>query len=170
MQRRVVLPGDSIAPVGEVFAADGAGVHERDGCFCASRYGVLDTVVSAGPQHFVQVLPVRHARGEVARPRRLVPAVGDRVLCQVVRTGRRQALAAILRVEDDDLRGEFYGLIRQQNATVKASTDTPMYELFQPAELLWAHVVALGDRRHLFLSTAEPDTGVVSPGGTLMAR
>jgi len=90
----------------------------------------------------------------------LVLAVGDRLLCRVLRLAVNQAHVEILSVGDKELRQLSKGVIRKEDVRLSEIDSVILHECFRPGDIVRAAVISLGDSRQYFLSTAEVDLGV----------
>ncbi|KAK4148079.1 uncharacterized protein C8A04DRAFT_23872 [Dichotomopilus funicola] len=93
--------------------------------------------------------------------REVLPAVGDVVLCRVIRIAPRQAVVAILVCGDSVLEAEWQGLIRVQDVRATEKDRVKIYESFRPGDVVRAEVISLGDQTNYYLSTTRNELGVV---------
>ena len=95
-------------------------------------------------------------------PASVVPAVGDVVVCRVTRIAPRMASVEILCVGNDALGEPAQGVIRREDVREFGQAQVQIYQSFRPGDMVRAKVLSLGDARAYFLSTAEPELGVVA--------
>ena len=72
-----------------------------------------------------------------------------------------QAQAHILSVEGRTLRSAFLGIIRLPDIRKHEVEKIVIEECFQPGDIVQAKVISLGDSKWFYLSTAEPELGVI---------
>ena len=92
-----------------------------------------------------------------------VPSVGDRVICQILRTSTRQANAQILSTELHCFYPASYrGIIRQQDIKSIDREKTQVHQSFRPGDIVIAVILGVGEGSQGFLlSTAQDDLGVI---------
>ena len=91
----------------------------------------------------------------------IVPTVSNLVMCRVIKTTFSQAQAHILSVEGRILKSAFLGIIRLQDIRKHEIEKIVIEECFQPGDIVQARVISLGDSKWFYLSTAEPELGVI---------
>ncbi len=163
----IVAPGDRLGSALEY--QPGKGVYAKGGHIYASLVGrmkIQQALVAAVPTASSPVV----ARTIVAvepLPGKLLAAsqvlsVGQLVLGRVVRIELKQALIEIGAAEDSGvLRVSQDGAIRREDARSGATEQIRIEECFQPGDLVLCRILSLGDSRRYFLSTAEPELGVI---------
>lgn len=146
---KVVAPGEAISEVGAAAAS------HMDG----------STFIWAGRLHASVGGTVSIDGASVVQSRKrqsaAMPAVGDVVTCRVSRINPRQASVDILCVCDAPLREPCSGLVRREDVRPKDLEAVEIYRSFRPNDIVLAKVISLGDSRSYFLTTNEPELGVV---------
>ena len=105
-------------------------------------------------------LPVVHVHRSHAHA--LSPKPGDEVMVRVTRTTQRTTVCEILCIGQSTLAGQpFSGVIRQQDVRLTEIDKVEMTKCFRPGDIVRAEVIALGDARSYFLTTAKDELGVV---------
>lgn len=140
----MVLPGQQITLASQ--GASGAGTYLDSEVIRASVAGqseMRDGIVSV------------HNSG------RRVPCVGDLVLCRIVKISINMAQALILAIRDTPLNSEFLAVIRISDIRKHEIEKLKVEDCFRPGDVVRARVISLGDSKSFFLSTAEPELGVV---------
>lgn len=90
-----------------------------------------------------------------------LPRVGDVVLGRVLRVTPRLALLDVACVGSVPAAPRVSGVVRLQDVR-STPGEVSLGECFRRTDVVRARVLSLGDARSYFLSTAEPDLGVVS--------
>jgi exosome complex component CSL4 len=92
-----------------------------------------------------------------------VPSIGDRVICQILRTSSRQANAQILSTELHCFYPATYkGIIRQQDIKSIDREKTQVHQSFRPGDIVIAVILGVGEGNQGFLlSTAQDNLGVI---------
>jgi exosome complex RNA-binding protein Csl4 len=67
-----------------------------------------------------------------------------------------------LSVENWDVKEIFTGIVRAQDIRTSEIDSVELHRCFRPRDIIRARVLSLGDSRAYYLSTAEPELGVVS--------
>ena len=152
--------GATVAPGDRLVAArgwtPGPGTYLRQGYVYAATAGTLEESSSQQPK-VLTVNPNKLASLQVIR-------VGQVVLCRVVRLLLQQASVDIVAVEGLGELGYAYEAVIRREDVRKTTTTTDiihMTQAFRPGDLVVARVLSLGDTRRYFLSTAEPQLGVI---------
>ena len=115
---------------------------------------------AATPSTSEQPLPVMGVYRSHAHA--LSPKPGDVVTARVTRTQQRTTVCDILCIGQVALVGQvFTGVVRQQDVRLTEIDTVEMVKCFRPGDIIRAEVVALGDARSYFLSTAKDTLGVV---------
>lgn len=93
----------------------------------------------------------------------VVPAEGDIVLGRVLGVGDRQAEVEVLVLGTPGraLRSSVRGSVRKEDVRRTDVDRVVMLQAMRPGDVVRARVLSLGDRRSLFLSTAEAELGVI---------
>ena len=104
---------------------------------------------------------VTGARRQRTKQRAILPTVGDAVTCRVQRINQRLATVDILCVGDVPLRESCAGLIRREDIQVIGSESVEVYRCFRPGDIVLARVISLGDARAYYLTSGDPELGVV---------
>lgn len=81
---------------------------------------------------------------------------------RVVKVSLRQAFVDIIQIEGQDVVETFSGLIRISDIRSSDIDAVEVHKCFRPRDLVRARVLSLGDQRAYYLTTAEPELGVVS--------
>ncbi|CCU75082.1 unnamed protein product [Blumeria hordei] len=92
---------------------------------------------------------------------KVLPDVGNTVLCRVTRITTKQATVAILVVGETVMHGEWQGLIRVQDVRATEKDKVKIVESFRPGDIVRAIVISLGDQSNYYLSTASNNLGVI---------
>mmetsp|Transcript_49582 Transcript_49582/g.57897 ORF Transcript_49582/g.57897 Transcript_49582/m.57897 type:complete len:246 (+) Transcript_49582:239-976(+) len=91
-----------------------------------------------------------------------VLSVGQVVLGRVTRINIQQATIEIIAAQGQGALGETHGgTIRKEDVRQGASEDVEIRESYRPGDIVTCRIIALGDSRRYFLSTAENELGVV---------
>lgn len=119
------------------------------------------------------MLPLAIVEPPAGRSTTAVPAEGDVVMARVRSVGDRQAELVVLVIGEAGLalRAPLRGIVRREDIRATDIDRVVMLQSVRPGDVVRAKVLSLGDRRSLFLSTAEPSLGVVwakSRGGHVM--
>jgi exosome complex component CSL4 len=157
-----VTPGDRLGTVRQVLP--GTGTYVKGGQIYASVVGKLqvdnkETKEGADPKLVATVHP--NNGKEFASNQ--VLAVGQVVLCRVVRIATQQVQVDILAREGvvGMLKNSHEGAIRREDVRTGANETVQMEASFLPGDMLLCRVLSLGDSRRYYLSTAEPALGVI---------
>ena len=67
----------------------------------------------------------------------------------------------ILAIEDVPLKEFFLGLVRLQDIRRHEVDKIEVEDCFQPGDIIRGRVISLGDSKSFFISTAEPELGVL---------
>eukprot|EP00658_Telonema_sp_P-2_P031176 TRINITY_DN23390_c0_g1_i1.p1 TRINITY_DN23390_c0_g1~~TRINITY_DN23390_c0_g1_i1.p1 ORF type:complete len:241 (-),score=62.56 TRINITY_DN23390_c0_g1_i1:376-1098(-) len=145
------IPGQRLGNTSEFHG--GRGTHTQNTWVYASVVGAIRTV-PFGEGSMIEVLRENDA-GTV------LPAVGDLVLCKIVRVTQRHAQAAIMCVGETVLKESFNGMIRVEDIRLAEVDRLDVYNCFRPGDVVRAQVISLGDRRSYYLTTAKNELGVV---------
>jgi exosome complex RNA-binding protein Csl4 len=90
-----------------------------------------------------------------------LPTVGNLVTCRVTRINPRMASVEILCVGETALREACAGLLRREDVRPNDMERVEVYRSFRPGDIVLARVLSLGDARAYYLSSSEPELGVV---------
>jgi exosome complex component CSL4 len=92
-----------------------------------------------------------------------VPAEGDIVIGRVIGVGDRQVEieVLVLGAPGRALRSSMRGSVRKEDVRSTDVDRVVMLQSMRPGDIVRARVLSLGDRRALFLSTAEAELGVI---------
>jgi exosome complex component CSL4 len=85
------------------------------------------------------------------------PDIGSKVIARVTRVNPQYASVDILIVDDHPC--DFLGLIRVQDVREKGLPE--IYKSFRPGDIVSAKVLALGEKRAFYLTTAGNEYGVI---------
>lgn len=91
----------------------------------------------------------------------IVPKISNIVMCRIIKITFSQAQTHILSVEGRTLRSAFLGIIRLPDIRKHEVEKIVIEECFQPGDIVQAKVISLGDSKWFYLSTAEPELGVI---------
>lgn len=145
------VPGVKLQDVGLFEAGNGA--YEINGKIVAS---IMGKVVIDDPIDGIQKVNVISYKSNSE----CGIAVGDRVICKVLRIMTNQVNVEIICVGDKDLRQSAPAIIRKEDTRLTDTDKVIMHECFRPGDLVKAAVISLGDQRQYFLSTADVEFGV----------
>jgi len=171
-----VVPGDRIGTVKQVFP--GIGTYAKGGHVYASVLGHINLVTTTtsttseeeqnddptAPSFTVSVVPQKSLASEQ------IIAVGQRVMGRITKVAASQATLEILALEGVgrmipttlDASSLNEGMISRDEAVkAGAATILEIHECFQPKDIVLAKVLSLGDARRYYLTTAEPELGVL---------
>ena len=156
----IVIPGQFLGPSSKY--QPGSGTHLHNGNLYASVVGTVVTIEATskqgGPQKRLnritvpepQMLPTISVRrsldkskSRLPEKREVLPEVGKTVLCRVMRITPRQAVVAILVVNDSVLDGEWQGVIRSQDVRATEKDKVKIYDSFRPGDIVRAQVVSV---------------------------
>lgn len=91
-----------------------------------------------------------------------VLGVGQIVLGKVLRVVLQSAVIEIIAAEGlGALRNPHEGTIRRDDVRAGSSEEVQLYDSFRPGDVVLCRILSLGDSRRYYLSTAEPELGVV---------
>lgn len=164
-----VAPGDRLGNIKQI--RPGVGTYSKRGHVYASAVGKLiltdapsehddannNSNSSAPPIVSVQLAPGRqYASTKVLN-------VGQIVLGKVTRVVLNQAVVEIVAAESVGALRNFTheGSIRRDDVRAGASEEVQLYDNFRPGDVVLCRILSLGDSRRYYLSTAEPELGVV---------
>jgi exosome complex component CSL4 len=89
-------------------------------------------------------------------------SVGQLVVGKIVRISPQNAILEITLAQHvGNLHTPSEGAIRREDIRTGATEQVSLGDYFQPGDLVAAKVISLGDPRRYFLSTAEPELGVI---------
>ena len=142
-------PGDVLAGG----SAAGLNAHMWSGTARASVSGRAD--IDASGCSFVRQTKKRLT---TAAP---LPAIGDMVTCRVNKINPRQASVDVLCVGGDALSEACPALIRREDVRPGELEPVEVYRSFRPGDIVLARVLSLGDARAYYLTSSEPELGVV---------
>lgn len=160
-----VTPGDRLGSFREIAA--GSGTYARGTHVYASLLGTIvltrcceDTMGDNGLNQLpvISIMPL-HGKASSSQ----VLSVGQTVLGRIVRVNTQQAAVEI--VAAGNIRGTLKdlrsGVIRKEDVKSGPTEDVMVYDSFRPGDFVLAKVISLGDPKRYFLSTAEPELGVI---------
>ena len=159
----IVTPGDRLGNIRQ--AIPGEGTYERGGHIYASIVGSLQVDAAAGGAPESGDKDVLYSC--CIRPRKppaskQVLQVGQLVLGRVIRIAQQNAIIELSVAQHVGALVEPHeGAIRKEDVRTGASETIQMYDCFQPGDIVLSRVLGLGDSRRYFLTTAEPELGVV---------
>lgn len=150
----IVVPGDLLGPAADFEA--GAGTYERDGKIFASRVGIKAQTVTTENGQKPTLSVTRPGGAEI-----VIPEVGSLVTARIIRITQQAAYAEILVVNGQTLPDPASALVRRENVRDAEIDKIVMLDCFRPGDLVHAIVASFGDARSYYLSTAQPQLGVV---------
>ena len=151
--------------VQEAECSAGQGTYEKGRYICESRVGkVVRREIESNSEDTGSrfVLEVVCPEDSVAVNYPVVPKVGDIVLGKVIRLSQKLASVDIFSVENRDVKEIFTGIVRAQDIRTSDIDSIELHRCFRPRDIVRARVLSLGDSRAYYLTTAEPELGVVS--------
>ena len=140
----------------------GAGTYEKGKYICASRVGKVVKREIESNRFAVEVVCPENQEGCAPVNYPVVPKIGDVILGKVIRLSQKLASVDILSVENSDVKEIFTGIVRAQDIRTSEIDSVELHRCFRPRDIIRARVLSLGDSRAYYLSTAEPELGVVS--------
>jgi exosome complex component CSL4 len=157
-----VTPGDRLGTIRQVLP--GIGTYVKGGQIYASVLGRLEVeskqVKGDGDPKLVATVHPNSNNKELASNQ--VLAVGQVVLCRVVRIATQQAQVDIVACEGVGmLKNTHEGAIRREDVRTGANEQVQMQASFLPGDMVLCRVLSLGDSRRYYLTTAEPALGVI---------
>jgi len=160
-----VAPGDRIGNIRQILP--GIGTYSKGGHIYASAVGKLtlsspptttedDKKAASKPIVSVQLPGGRQYASTK------VLTVGQVVLGKVSQVVLQQAVIEIVAAQGvGALRNPHEGAIRRDDVRAGASEEVQLYDSFRPGDVVLCRIVSLGDSRRYYLSTSEPELGVV---------
>jgi len=187
---RLALPGDVIGQLADFVPGPGAYADPEANVVRASRTGRVETIdlgaleaeladeaadespssssAAAGTGDAADAPPGKALPMLMVVPRAsastpAVPAEGDVVMGRVRSVGERQAEVTVLVLGEPGraLRSALRGTVRREDVRATDVDRVVMLRSMRPGDVIRAKVLSLGDRRSLFMATAEPELGVV---------
>lgn len=155
-----VAPGDRLGNVKQI--RPGIGTYLKRGHVYASAVGKLTLVHAADDdEHTTPIVSVQLApKRQYASTK--VLTVGQIVLGKVTRVVLNQAVVDIVAAQGvGALRNAHEGSIRRDDVRAGASEEVQLYDNFRPGDVVLCRILSLGDSRRYYLTTAEPELGVV---------
>ncbi|KAL8357110.1 hypothetical protein RB598_002100 [Gaeumannomyces tritici] len=171
----LALPGQLLGPATKYRAGPGTHVHESN--LYASLLGAIhvsqppkpagpakrpNRIVAAvaPPSSSLPVISVSR-EPQQRRSAKVLPDVGNLVLCRVTRISYAQAIVSILAIGDAVLDAEWQGVIRVRDVRATEKDRVRIHESFRPGDIVRAQVISLGDQANYYLSTASNELGVI---------
>lgn len=167
-----VTPGDRLGTLRQVLP--GPGTYVKGGHIYASATGKLQVDESATNNDNANNNNLGTARVQTHKElaSMQVLKVGDVVLARVVRITTQQAALEIVAMQGGNQKQCQYqyhhdGVIRREDVRAGASTTisteqgVQLEASFLPGDLVLCRVLSLGDARRYYLTTAEPELGVI---------
>ncbi|KLU91368.1 3'-5' exoribonuclease CSL4 [Magnaporthiopsis poae ATCC 64411] len=176
----LALPGQLLGPTTKYRAGPGTHVHESN--LYSSLLGSVHVsqppkpagpakrpnrivAAAAAPPASLPVISVSlqrpHQQQQRQRNNKVLPDVGDLVLCRVTRISFAQAIVSILAIGDAVLDAEWQGVIRVRDVRATEKDRVRIHESFRPGDIVRAQVISLGDQANYYLSTASNELGVI---------
>lgn len=137
----------------------GAGIFSRGDYLCASVVGRLVEHKASSDTEQGTIVDIQ--RPQASTPV-VYPCIGDLVICKVVKVSLRQAFVDIIQIQGQDVVETFSALIRSSDIRSSDIDAVEIHRCFKPRDIVKARVLSLGDQRAYYLTTAEPELGVVS--------
>jgi exosome complex component CSL4 len=162
-----VTPGDRLGTIRQVLP--GTGTYVKGGQIYASVVGELqverkeaESTEGIAKVDVKLVATVQPSNGKEFASNQVL-AVGQVVLCRVVRIATQQAQVDILAREGvvGMLKNSHEGAIRREDVRTGANEMVQMQASFLPGDMVLCRVLSLGDSRRYYLTTAEPALGVI---------
>lgn len=151
-QVKVAVPG-MVLQTSNLFEA-GIGSYERGGKIISSIVGNVEIEAGDKSKPKIRVVPTKsHVETGIA--------IGDIVICKVLRIMSAQVTVEIDYLGDRELRQPAQAIIRKEDTRLGDIDKVVMFECFRPGDLVRAVVISLGDSRQYFLSTAAVELGVI---------
>ena len=166
-----VCPGDRLGRARHF--KSGPGTHVKGGLVFSSLVGIIS--MEKDPQPTIRV--------DRSSNHNAVLSVGQAVLCRILRISTQQAVVEIVAfdaalsepavTEGGTRLPQFRpiaafasatlpnGVIRKEDIRSGASEDVEVYSSFLPGDIVHAKILSLGDSRRYFLTTCEPELGVI---------
>jgi exosome complex component CSL4 len=152
-----VAPGDRIGNVRQI--TPGIGTYARGGHVYASAVGKL--TVTPDDKASTPIVSVQLAGGRQYASTKVL-TVGKIVLGKVLRVVLQSAVIEIVAAEGvGALRNPHEGTIRREDVRAGATEEVQLYDSFRPGDVVLCRILSLGDSRRYYLTTAEPELGVV---------
>jgi exosome complex component CSL4 len=151
-----VCPGDRLGNVRQV--QPGSGTYVSKGHIYASLVGALTVQPKSDDGALLEcsVTPNQLPFSVQAL------SVGQLVVGKIVRISPQNAILEITLAQHvGNLHTPSEGAIRREDIRSGATEQVSLGDYFQPGDLVAAKVISLGDARRYFLSTAEPELGVI---------
>lgn len=150
-----VCPGDRLGSIRQV--QPGSGTYLNKGHIYAGLVGAL-TVEPKNDEDLLEcsVTPNQLPFSDQAL------TVGQLVVGKILRITPQNAILLItLAKHVGSLQTPSEGAIRREDIRSGATEQVSLGDYYQPGDLVVAKVISLGDARRYFLSTAEPELGVI---------
>lgn len=157
-----VVPGDRIGNIRQVIP--GIGTYAKGGLVYASAVGTLNLTTPTNAEQQSSNIPIVSVKLPKGRQyaSTQVLSVGQVVLGKVLRVVMQQAIVEIVAAETvGALSQSAEGVIRREAVRTGSSEQASLYDSFRPGDVVLCRIVSLGDSRRYYLSTAEPELGVV---------
>jgi exosome complex component CSL4 len=159
-----VVPGDRLGNIRQV--ASGEGTYVSKGHIYACLVGAVTVTPAANNENSDESSSVPSFECSVT-PRKMpfssqALLVGQLVVGKIARITPQNAILEISLAEHvGPLHTRQEGAIRMEDIRSGATAQILLGDCFQPGDLVVARVISLGDSRRYFLSTAEPELGVI---------
>ena len=159
-----VVPGDRIANIRQCKPGDGTYANSNGHIYSCMVGSLTITPVPEGgnnndnkssPAYQCSVIPRKLPLSSQAL------SVGQLVVGTITRITPQNAILEISIAENVGPISTSEGAIRMEDIRTGATEQLVLGNCFQPGDLVVARVVSLGDSRRYFLSTAEPELGVI---------
>lgn len=126
------------------------GVYRKDDKIFASVSGEIVINTNSTP-------PKISVKNELSE---YIPKIGDEVYVRITKVTKNVAMNEILSLKNKIIRTSITGLIKYEN--VKGDyKDFDMFESFTPGDIVFCKVISIDQTNYIYLSTVEPQYGVV---------
>ncbi|KAL7671263.1 hypothetical protein ACOME3_006164 [Neoechinorhynchus agilis] len=163
INKEILFPGDVICTANGVAAGEGtyilsgqirsSVVGDLEIKSADDLKGVFNSDESADKNLIVSVIPRRRLHP--------LPMVGQIVCCKVIGFSDQSVSCTIFAAADELTNGDFRGIIRREDIIAHGKETVNIYDHFQIGDIVVARVICLGDSDGYFLSTTEPELGVI---------
>ena len=132
------------------------------GTYCNDKKEVIATIAGMKQQKNGNKISIKHWKNADT-----IPAVNDIVIAKVSKITQRHAQAEIICINNKPLSHSCIGVIRQQDVRQIDTDSVQIWKAFRPNDIIRAKIIAFGNRQNYYLSTSEPQFGVISATSTL---
>lgn len=96
-----------------------------------------------------------------------IPCVDDIVIAKIIKITQRFCQAEIICLNDKPLLHPCIGIIRQQDIRQLDTDSVQIWKCFRPSDIIKAKIISLGNQNDYYLSTSQPQFGVISATSSL---